>query len=246
VLSRFSRVPHIGLAGLVLAGGLILIARSVSHPTHPLSHKHPRLACTCVGYTWPGRVTSVSATWVVPRIKKGSLGYASTWVGAETDAGRDRFLQIGINEGRVVTSTDTALGLPVADDPPFFEVFWSDTTRHFHPAYLGLASPGDVIHASLSLQHSRWWLQISDPQSALHLRFPTNQEQGQMTQADWLQEDVLNGRSERPLPYPHLSRITIRDLEVDGAPPTAAVRVRHVSLSVSPIRGDAFTVPSNH
>jgi hypothetical protein len=172
------------------------------------------------------------------------LGFASTWIGVEANVGRPGFLQIGVTEGRNVSSSDTGLGLPVADDPPFFEAFWSDTVRHFHPVYLGFVSPGDVVHVSLRFERGRWWLKISDPRSALHLRFSTAQEQGPMTQADWLQEDVLNQRTYRPFPYPRLSAITVGDLEVNGAPPEPAElsHSAHMTLTASPIRDDTFTL----
>jgi hypothetical protein len=66
-----------------------------------------------------------------------------------------------------------------------------------------------------------------------------------MTQAEWLQEDVLNGRSRRLFPYPRLSPITVGNLEVDGAPPTTArllLMTGHMQLTVSPVLNDAFTL----
>jgi hypothetical protein len=198
---------------------------------------------------WHGRVTSISASWVVPRVATRSPGFASTWIGVETDAGHDRFLQIGVNEGHNADGSRAQLGLPRADHPAELVAFWSDTAHHFHPVYLGGGlKPGDVVHVSLRYTRGRWWLRIRDLRSALHLSFATSQERGPMMQAEWLQEDVINGATNRPFRYPRLSPITVGDLEVDGAPPTRSrlFAQRFAALqppvSVGPIRGDTFTL----
>jgi hypothetical protein len=167
----------------------------------------------------------------------------------ETDVGHDRFLQIGVNEGRDGDGTPAQPGLPPADRSAELVAFWSDTAHHFHPVYLGGGlEAGDVVHVSLRYTRGRWWLRIRDPASALNRSFATRQERGPMMQAEWLQEDVINGATGRPFRYPRLSPITVGDLEVDGAPPSAprlfAQRFALVQppVGVSAIRDDTFTL----
>lgn len=229
--------------------GVILVTAIGQTRSRSRSGGKPRPeGCSCVGYIWHGRVDSVSATWTVPKVEAGALGWASTWIGVETDNGRARFLQLGVDQGLSVAPGEARLHMPLAEEPQIYEAFWSDTAHNFHPVVVGGVEPGDVIHMSLSLHHARWWLRISDPRSALHLRFSTRQESGRMDEADWLEEDDLDARSHRLFAYPHLSVVTVRDLAANGEPPAHAAELRsnNLRLNVGPITGDKFTIRPGH
>jgi hypothetical protein len=204
--------------------------------------------CACVGYLWPRQVTSVSATWTVPRLAtKSPRGIAATWIGAESET---RFIQIGVNEGRDVPNTDADLHFLDDVHEPLFYAFWSDTERGFHPVPLPRVKPGDVVHASLRLVGDRWYLQFSDPQASVNVSFSTPEEAGAMDQAEWLQEDVETTRGpHRFVPYPSISPVTFQDLTANGVTPLASqllYRRRPVrskgTLVGSLVHDNAFTI----
>jgi hypothetical protein len=206
--------------------------------------------CACVGYLWSGDVTSVGASWRVPRLTKHEpRGIAGTWIGAESPG---RFIQIGVNEGRDAPNTDANLRFLVGGlKQPLVHGFWSDTAHGFHPVSLPRVQAGDVVSVSLQLLDGRWYLEFSDPRRAVDVKLSTSDEAtGPVDDAEWLQEDVATTYgANRLLPYPKLSPITFTDLNVNGVTPVASqllYRRRPVrsakTLVASPIHDDAFTV----
>jgi hypothetical protein len=206
--------------------------------------------CACVGYLWGGAVTSVSASWRVPRLTKHEpRGIASSWIGAESPG---QFIQIGVNEGRDAPNTDADMRFLVKGlAQPLLYGFWSDTAHHFHPVPLPRVRSGDVVSVSLQLRYGRWYLEFSDPRRAVDVKFSTSDEAtGPVEDAEWLQEDVeTTDGANRLLPYPKLSPVTFTDLKANGVTPPASqllYRRRPVrsakTLVASAIRNDAFTV----
>ncbi len=206
--------------------------------------------CACVGYLWSGDVTSVSASWMVPRLTKHEpRGIASTWIGAESPG---RFIQIGVNEGRDAPNTDADLRFLVAGlKQPLLYGFWSDTAHSFHPVPLPRVKAGDIVSVSLQLLDGRWYLKFSDPRRAVEVKLSTSDEAtGPVDDAEWLQEDVKTTYgANRLLPYPTLSPVTFTELKVNGVTPVASqllYRRRPVrsakTLVASPIHNDAFKV----
>jgi hypothetical protein len=191
----------------------------------------------------------VSAAWKVPNLAPTTLGFASTWIGADTSSGPDGFIQIGVNEERLIPAGDA--GLPTVAYRAFWWAFWSDAAHGFRPVWLGPVQPGDLVHASLRWVHGRWSLRLVDPNSLLTVQFSINDEFGHPPDlGEWLQEDVAaNITTGRLFPYPRLSRIEFRELRVNTAPPRTrdlvAVRMsptKKLTLGPSQLRGDAFTI----
>ncbi len=181
-----------------------------------------------------------------------TLGSASTWVAVQTGGPSGPFIQIGINEGRLIPADDVNLGLPAAAYPPFVYAFWSDTVHGFRALPLGAVQTGQVVHASVSLTGGRWLLRLADPSSLLFVHVSTRDEgDGPLGSAEWLQEDELNLKTDRLYPYPQLSPVDFRELQVNGAQPTPAAMSAlsmsagaKVAVTPGPFAGDAFTVDS--
>jgi Peptidase A4 family len=206
--------------------------------------------CACVGYLWRGDVTSVSASWTVPRLTKDEpRGIAGTWIGAESPG---RFIQIGVNEGRDAPNTDADLRFLVKGlKQPLLYGFWSDTAHHFHPVPLPRVKAGDVVSVSLELLDGRWQLEFSDPRASVDVKLSTPDEAtGSADDAEWLQEDVQTTYgANRLLPYPKLSPITFTGLKANGVTPVASQLLYRrrpfrsaKALVATPIHNDGFTV----
>ncbi len=196
------------------------------------------------GYSWHGRVTSVQASWVVPRILPGSPRGASaaTWISAQAPgsgpSGSGPFIQIGINEW-VDQYPNHRLRLD-------YFAFWSDTKRRYLDQPLFDVGPGDTVSAVLKLANGRWILGIMDETSGTNAYFSTSEDaHGSFNDASWLQEHVVGFRRQH-FPYPRLSAVEFRGLEVDGTPPpTHALCVGLMSeaghtLAPTPLRADSF------
>jgi hypothetical protein len=168
------------------------------------------------GYTWFGATRAISADWSVPAVKSGALGVGATWIGVEAPglAQNDTpFIQVGINEVRVRVSNRRR---PVTA----YFAFWSDTARHFRPKALLVVQPGDRIAASLVLHRRRWTVRISDLTSGTSARVGTTQEtNGHFKLAQWLQEDVTDGRTNKPFQYPVLADVRFEGLAVNSSAP---------------------------
>jgi Peptidase A4 family len=198
------------------------------------------------GYVWRGRVSSVRASWTVPRLLPGSPhGIAATWIGAEAPGvGHHRpFIQIGVNEGRlsIVNPGGTAYN--------GYYVFWSDTKQHFHPQYLFRVNAGDDLSASLTFVRNRWTLAIRDTNSRQSSHFTTSDEDGaSFDQAEWIQEDVVDERTHKPYPYPRLGKIEFHRLEVNSSAPAYVdlystwMSLHSGSLAPTPLHKDSFVL----
>jgi hypothetical protein len=168
------------------------------------------------GYAWPGHVTSVRGSWVVPRIlRASSLGDASTWIGAQAPglaSAKTPFIQVGTSDVRL-------RGLD------FFFAWWSDTAHHFYPVPLFFVPvrPGDRVSASLRLRRGHWTVSISDARTRTRARFLTRQEtRARFNLAIWTQEDPTDPRTLKQGPYPELSAISFSRLAVNSAVPLGA------------------------
>jgi len=197
------------------------------------------------GYVWRGQVTSVQGSWSVPRVLAGSSlrSAASTWIGAEAPGEPAPFIQIGTNEQRVSPAE-------VLERGPGYYAFWSDTKGAFHPRPFFRVSPGDDIRASLALARKRWTLAIVDTTSGASAHFSTGDEthEGALNEAAWTQEDVTDGTTGKPSPYPRLSESGFRHLAVNGKAPSYAdlysswMSVHEGNLAPSPLHGDSFVL----
>lgn len=204
--------------------------------------------CGCAGYFWRGPVDSVSATWKVPQVQTNSVGSAATWIGAETDGHPGRFIQVGVAEGLYVDPVDAKLGQP--DKFLYWYAFWSDIDHGDLLQRLDLVQPGDIVHAALSQSGGRWTVELQDAYSSVDVRLSTSQEAGSpLEQADWLQEDIRNGKTGRLGPYPRLSTVRFQDLRVNGAAPDTVMLSpdsltdsAHLALIPSPVTGGTFFI----
>jgi hypothetical protein len=203
-------------------------------------------ASTFAGYVWTGQVTSVQAGWTVPTILPHSpTGLAATWIGAEAPGGsKAPFIQIGTNE---------ALLSPAQSQQPgslrVYYAFWSDVVHHFHPVILFQVAPGDSLSASMSLVHGVWTLAISDHTSGSSARLTTRDEtDAAFNEALWTQEDVTNGKTNKPFSYPHLTTVAFSGLSVNGQRASAVNLTTQVlseqgtTVTPSPITKDGFTL----
>ena len=191
------------------------------------------------GYVWAGHVTSVAASWSVPRMAVGSHeAHASTWIGAQAPGPslHTPFIQVGTLEDRGSVSA------------PSYGAFWTDTRRGFHPQVLFHLRPGDVVSASLTRDGGRWQVSIIDGTSGRRASFATSEEgDAAFNLAEWLQEDPsqASGQITR---YPRLSMVRMNALRANDAPPPYAdVFAQWMSLpgrylAPTPLRGDAFDI----
>jgi hypothetical protein len=195
------------------------------------------------GYAWRGSVVSVRASWTVPGVIGGSSpsSVAGTWIGAA--ASNRSFIQIGTNER----------GAPLIEagkpDRGRYEAFWSDPKWGFHPLFIFRVNPGDDVSASLSLSHKRWMLAIVDATSGAAAHFSTGDEtHASFSEAQWMQEDVKDGATGKPFPYPGLTTVGFRRLTVNSGIPTYAklysawMSVNGSSLAPTPLQDDSFTL----
>ncbi len=194
------------------------------------------------GYVWQGRVESVRASWSVPGVRRGSVGRAGTWIGAQAPGTPGPFIQIGTNE---VSFHPFPLGPSVTA----YYAFWSDTTNHFHPHFLFRVARGDDVSASLALVSGRWRLAIVDKTSSATARFSTGEEaRASFSLAEWLQEDVTDGTTGKPFPYPRLTDLRFRRLAVNSATPAYAdlysqwMSANGANWAPSPLHRDSFAL----
>jgi len=231
---RFARVASGLLALLALAVALPLLTSSA-----PSAASSDSPFGTFAGYVWRGHVSSLRASWTVPRILAESPhGSAGTWIGAEASGGP--FIQIGTNE-----LTQATAHAPDAR----YVAFWSDTKQGFHPQSLFDVHSGDHLSASLTLTHDRWRLGIVDASSGAAAHFSTSDEaHASFNLAEWTQEDVRGGKARKPLPYPRLAAVGFRGLAVNSVAPSYAslysswMSVNGRNLAPSQLQADSFTL----
>lgn len=190
------------------------------------------------GYLYVGHVTSVRASFTVPRIVHGSpLGLASTWIGAQTPG--PRFIQVGIYEERIRGAHNR-----VSSE---YRAVWSDIAHHYAPQFLFHVNPGDGIAVGLTLAHKRWTVRIADERTGRKAEFSTGEESdGSFRWAEWAQEDP--GGHGIHAPYPQLTPTVFRRLAVDSAAPAQTdlyslwMSVSEGTLAPSPLHEDSFAL----
>ena len=190
-----------------------------------------------------GKETSVSAAWTIPRLETSRSNVtAASWIGAQSSDGA--FIQVGTMETRG-TDPDNEGDLP-------YEVFWSDTQRHFQPQILATIHPGDRFTAKMTLVGGRWRIEIRDL-TDLRVRgdhpiigFSTSEEaKASFTLTEWLDE--------RQAPtsgwaYPALSEVKFTQLQVNGRSPAPSqleaswMSIPSINLGPSPLTDDSFTI----
>jgi hypothetical protein len=240
VLARRLRRAAFG----VLALGLILVLVFIAIPLRGRS-KHSRIIDSpfgaYAGYVWLGRVSSMDGSWTVPQIVDPSRsGLATTWIGAQAPGTRGAFIQIGASELHGYSRAHVVENR--------YWVFWSDTTRNFHPQFLFRVRPGDALSASLTLARKRWVLAIVDHTSGSNAQFSTSEDaNASFDEAQWTQEDATTSMGER-FPYPSLTGLRFSGLAVNSKPPTYAslystwMSVNGVSLAPTPLADNAFAL----
>jgi hypothetical protein len=193
------------------------------------------------GYLWSGRVSSIDASWRVPRILSGSpAGGAATWIGAQRTDGPGPFIQIGTNENRATVALETS---------NYYYAFWSDPKVHFAPQSLGRVDPGDYVSASMVLAAGAWHLHLTDHTRHFSYAYSTSQEaSSQFGVAEWLEEDPTSSDTNKVIPYPRLTTVSFQQLVVNGAPPQAGdlypqwLSLPGMNLAPSAVLGDQFDV----
>jgi hypothetical protein len=193
------------------------------------------------GYLWTGTVSSVEASWRVPRILSDSApGGAATWIGAQRTDGPGPFIQIGTNENRATVALETS---------NYYYAFWSDPRVHFAPQSLGRVDPGDYVSASMVLTSGVWKLRLVDHTRHLTYAFSTAQEaSGHFGVAEWLEEDPTSTDTNKVIPYPQLATVRFQQLAVNESPPRVDdlysqwLSLPGMNLAPSPVMGDEFDV----
>lgn len=201
------------------------------------------------GYNVYANLHEVSGRWGVPQLKPGSPpGFAGTWIGAEAPGpdGLNPFIQVGINEERF--PLPTGAGFKPQYENRYF-AFWSTTQLRFHPHHLFGVKPGDRIAASLALRDGRWRVRIFDLTSGSRSVFTTRQETGaRFNVAEVIQEDVTEGDTGRPFPYPSLGDLEFAHLRINwdpvvpGALDAVWMSVGHEILAPTPESDNAFEI----
>jgi hypothetical protein len=226
-----SRAPTASSGGRAVAGG----RHSSTRAPDPNSG-------TFAGYNLLGRhVRAIAATWTVPAVQpRSGAGKAGTWVGVQGHGIKNYpFLQVGTNEEH--------LALHPAQN--IYYAFWSDTRRHFRPALLFAVRAGDRVLAELQLRRGRWHVLLKDLSLRTAARFSTLDEgRAVFEEAEWVQEDILNGKVKRAYPYPALAAVTFSRLTVDGSRPPAGHMLstwmveNGRNLGPGPVHNDEFTL----
>lgn len=189
--------------------------------------------------TTAGPVSSIGATWRVPRISPSSgAGVASTWIAA--DNGRGNFIQLGLIESATTSGSRTDRK---------YTAFWSDTDLHDLGHTLMPVSPGDTVHFTMVHSRHGWHLVVRDLTSRHTRSFSTRYGAGDVfTRGQWLQEDpVANVSSLHDRTYPIMQTPLFRKLTLDGRAPvlsyaeaSALVSPNGIVLIPTPARGDSF------
>jgi Peptidase A4 family len=194
------------------------------------------------GYLWFGHVSSVHASWTVPRVQRGSPpGIGGTWIGAQAAADR-AFIQIGTSEdGFWPKHNRRAAGYDFA--------FWSDIGHHFRAQRIFAVQPGNRISATIKLASGRWTLAITDLTSGAKFQISTPEEaNASFNAAEWLQEDPRSAATHAPVAYPKLSDVRFADLEVNRRRARYAalyslwMSLRRITLAPSSLRKDSFYI----
>ena len=235
---RRAALALIGLLVVVAAVAVVTaLSGAGSRPSRPAWAFGP-----FAGYVWEGPVSSLSASWTVPRIIGRSRGFAATWVGAQTPSSSGAFIQIGTDEEHQPLRREPSEGAE-------YTAFWSDSAHDFHPQFLLHVRAGDEVSASLELAHGRWTLAIVDRSSGVGARVATRAEtHARFSVAEWVQEDVTGEKTGQPVSYPRLTAVEFRHLALDSvAPPYARLYSEWMSagaslLAPSPLHGDAFSL----
>lgn len=233
---RYLRIAHAAVILTALVAALALLVLSGVLGAGNSSWSFGPFA----GYVWRGHVTSLSASWTVP--EGSSCGVASTWIGATALGNPSFFIQTGTNEQRCVPQTSSELS------EPYF-AFWTDFAHNVEPQPLFTVNAGDDLKASLAFTRGRCTLTIADTTTGAHARFSISvPSDAAINQAGWTQEDVTDSTRHHLYPYPHLTTVGFRDLEINSQPPTypdlysSWMSVGSTNLAPTPLYHDSFIV----
>jgi hypothetical protein len=202
---------------------------------------------TQAGYIWMGRVGSVSASWVVPRILDTSpCGVAATWIAAQ---GPGHAPSPGIQIGTSAACISNSRGKPKL----LYGAFWSDAKQHGRARWLLPVNAGDLVSASLRLTNHQWALAIVDRSSGDTVHFSTLDEaDASFSWAEWKQEDALNGNKGRSFPYPRLSTVRFSSLLVNSTAPSSRdlvptwMTIDGRDFAPTRLAGDSFGLAPTH
>lgn len=221
--------------------GLVLVFVAVKLVDPGSASRSDRPFGPFVGYAWLGSVTSVGASFTVPRVAHGSgPGLAATWIGVQGQGPPQRFVQIGVIEARVPLAHKRA---PVGG----YFTFWSDAGHHFKETPLFRVHAGDDLSAHLTHAHKRWTLAIIDTTTGAKANFTiANEPEATYNEAEWTQEDP--GGAAHPAPYPQLTAPDFRHLEVNSKAPSTAdlfsawMSVSDTIFAPTAMHDDSFTL----
>jgi hypothetical protein len=141
------------------------------------------------GYNLSGPVTEISAEIRVPTTS--SLdGDASSWVGLQQGY-KVPFIQVGVTE----------------QGGNFDQVFWSSSAAGFHPQFIEVVQPGQLIMCAITRDSGGTWSWSVSGVGLKSLSEPFPQFQGaSFHEAEWLQEDPAIANSVVDTPYPLFSQ----------------------------------------
>ena len=201
---------------------------------------HPDLG-PFAGYVWTGdvgqRPRRLDRATLAAGFRPGRGGNLDRGRGPWSDAGAP-FVQVGVNEG----NTDGA-------GAPFYYAFYSTTKLRFHPVHLFVVSPGDDVSATLRRRGARWQIDFADRTAGRERLLSVTEGTGRrFNEVQYIQEDVTDARTSRPLPYPRLSPVHFTAVAADGAAPAPArltsnwLTEASGYLAPAPLHGGAFTL----
>lgn len=231
---------------VIIATLLISLAAA---PTMARGSKHVSSFGPFAGYAWLGPVTSVSASWKVPNIQRGSsFGEGFTWIGVQGTGDHEPFIQIGTAESGAWQHRQKA-------PRSRYFIAWSDTRHHYEPQFLCGTKPGDVLSASIALATSHWILTVVDKTSDATARVIITEEPAKpLKLAVWFQEDVSDrimhskGVVYKQIPYPLLNKIHVEHIAVNGISPSynelysTWMSSNDGYLAPSPLHHDSFVL----
>ncbi|MFZ0665131.1 MAG: hypothetical protein WAM97_05205 [Acidimicrobiales bacterium] len=169
------------------------------------------------GYNYVGSVQQVSADLIVPSITSiphnAPYATASTWIGAQNAQGS--FIQIGVTEYEQRPQFQDELG------QPYYNGFWSDTQKDFHPDPLFQVQPGDFISLRMILEPTGWKLVIDDITTGRVQSISSDYGASDIYDfAEWIQEDPVSSADPfQNLPYPATTTVSFSHLKVDQLVP---------------------------
>lgn len=173
----------------------------------------------------------------VPLVTKcPNQGGASTWIGAQSLSGK--FIQVGVVENCE------------GKNPVQYEAFWSDTAQGYHPLFIGIVFPYNLVTVSMKQVQSGWSIKVVDKHTRLSDSQNISFAKGvHFNDGEWIQEDPTSSNvTATDLPYPTMSNPVFEKMKINGHAPHLVLKNGQVLTSSNGIirvptavRNDSFT-----